>query len=210
MSKNSILNQFSFKTKYHFKQTHINVDLFSKEDIESKVREKIIPAILELETKKLIDGAYFILHAKLDLRLSCDSWDDKKSKIKRVLKKHEISDNLTNHGGPQEDEIANLDNNCLELISRLMMAYLTLKDREGSKKLSKILQDIPQHWIHYMYNQFGFININEAIDHFKYGFGWLLTALDHKQCDIPGCIDILEKLKEATDKQIGDLKKRIE
>ena len=80
-----MLEQFNLKTRYHFKQTQVDVDLFSRESFESRVRERIIPAILELESEKLIDGAYFILHAKIDLRLSCDSWDNKESEIKSIL-----------------------------------------------------------------------------------------------------------------------------
>ena len=208
MTEESILEEFGFKTKYHLKQTQIDVDIFSRDSVESQVAEKIIPAILELESEKVIDGFYFIMHGKLDFRLSSNAWDENESKVKEILRKHGISDDLKHHEDFQEDEIANLDNNCLEIISRLMMAYLSLKDRHGQEKFSEKLHEIPQHWIHYMYDQFGIVNLYEAVDHFNSAFIWLLTALNKNQCDVPYCIDILEKVKKAADEHIDGLKKR--
>ncbi|CAB1065520.1 hypothetical protein D1BOALGB6SA_10317 [Olavius sp. associated proteobacterium Delta 1] len=206
MAEESVLEKFNFKTRYHLKEAQIDIGPFSNENFEKQIREKIIPAILELESEKLIDGFYFLYHSKIDLRLSCDSWDEKESDIKRVLTKHGISDSLKEYD-LQEDEIANLDNNSLELTSRLRMAYILFKDKGDSQHNYSNLKKFPQLWNHYLYNQFGYINLDEGIDHLNYGIGQLLIALDHNQCDVSTIIDILEKFKEAADTEIDKLKK---
>ena len=68
------------------------------------------------------------------------------------------------------------------------------------------MEKFPRLWIHYLYNQFGYFNYDEAIDHFESGFDQLLVALKCKQCSKQGCIQLLEKLKKIADDHILSLK----
>jgi len=66
------------------------------------IRTKILPAILELEHRGLINGFYFIMHEKLDLRLSCDSWEEKEQDIRTVLVNNGISREFVHYKGLKE------------------------------------------------------------------------------------------------------------
>ena len=134
----SVIEQFGFKTRYHFRQTQIDVDEEAKNagmslaDLDQLpsvlhfvIRTKVLPAILELENRELINGFYFIMHEKLDLRLSCDSWEEKEQEIRTVLTNNGISPELVHYKGLKDDDFENLDDNNLEMNSRFCIGLLT-------------------------------------------------------------------------------------
>ncbi len=88
------------------------------------------------------------------------------------------------------------------------MAYLLLEEK-GKKQIGyDMLKKFPQLWIHYLYNQFGYNNLDEAIDHFNSSRNQLFIALEYNQCTIQNCIQYLEEFKRVADEQINKLKKK--
>ena len=123
-----MIEQLNLKNKYHIKETQIEITPSSLENYKLQIKKKILPAIMELESKSLINGFYFLLHTKIDLRISCNSWNKNESKIKEILAKHQISSDFRDYD-VQDNDIPNLDNNSLEFTSRLRMAYLLLEEK---------------------------------------------------------------------------------
>jgi len=214
----SAIERFGFKTRYHFRQTQIDVDEEAKNAgmslacvdelsgvLHFVIRTKISPAILELEHRKLINGFYFIMHEKLDLRLSCDSWEEKEQDIRIVLTKNGISPELVHYSGLKDDDFKNLDDNNLEMNSRFVLAYLSISDQANHGDRSQMARAVPARWIHYLYNQFGYINLVEAISKFDSAFFQLEQGYKIGQCDRERYVKILEHVKgraEATLQQM--------
>lgn len=217
-SRGSMIEKFGFKTAYHFRQTQIDVpedariadtpidDLAEQEIIQLAIKTRILPAILELEKKGLINGFYFIKHEKLDLRLSCDSWEEKEQDIVRILVDNGIPGELTHYSGLKDDDFGNLDDNNLELNSRFVLAYLSILDKSKEEERQVMSRAIPFRWIHYIYNQFGYLNTSEAIHKFRSAFFQLKQGLDHEQCDKETYIKILEDVKSKADGKIREIK----
>jgi hypothetical protein len=204
----SVIERFGFKTRYHFRQTQIDVheeaenagmplaDLDQLPDVlHFVIRTKVSPAILELERRELINGFYFIMHQKLDLRLSCDSWEKKEQGIKTVLTNHGISPELVHYKGLQDDDFKNLDDNNLEMNSRFVLAYLSIWDRASQEERKEMSRAAPARWIHYLYNQFGYINLAEGISKFDSAFFQLKQGYRLGQCDRERYVRILEDVK---------------
>jgi hypothetical protein len=218
MKLDSVIEPLGFKTRYHFRQTQIDVDEearnagLSLADLEQLpnvlhfvIRTKVSPAILELEHRELINGFYFIIHEKLDLRLSCDSWEEKEQDIKTVLTKNGISPELVHYKGLKEDDFKNLDDNNLEINSRFVLAYLSIRDRASEEERRQMSRAAPARWIHYLYNQFGYTNLAEGISKFDSAFFQLEQGYRLGQCDRERYVRILEHVKaraEATLRQM--------
>jgi hypothetical protein len=169
------------------------------------IRTKVLPAILELDHRELINGFYFIMHEKLDLRLSCDSWEEKEKDIRVVLTNNGISPELVPYGGPITDDFTNLDANNLEMNSRFVLAYLSIWDRANEEDRSQMSRAVPARWIHYLYNQFGYLNLVEAVSKFDSAFFQLKQGYRLGQCDRERYVQILEHVKaraEATLRQM--------
>jgi len=214
----SVIEQFGFKTRYHFRQTQIDVDEEAKNagmslaDLDQLpnllhivIRTKILPAILELEHRGLINGFYFIMHEKLDLRLSCDSWEEKEQDIRIVLTNNAIPPELVHYKGLKEDDFENLDDNNLEINSRFVLAYLSIWDRASQEDRNQMSRSVPARWIHYLYNQFGYTNFAEGISKFDSAFFQLEQGYRLGQCDRERYVQILEHVKaraEATLQQM--------
>ena len=214
----SVIEPFGFKTRYHFRQTQIDVEEEAKnagmslagvdelpDVLHFVIRTKISSAILELERRELINGFYFIVHEKLDLRLSCDSWEEKEKDIRMVLTNNGISPELVPYGGLIPDDFTNLDANNLEMNSRFVLAYLSIWDRANQEDRSQMSQAVPARWIHYMYNQFGYLNLVEAVSKFDSAFFQLKQGYRLGQCDRERYVQILEHVKaraEATLRQM--------
>jgi hypothetical protein len=214
----SVIEQFGFKTSYHFRQAQIDVDVEARKaglpltdldqlpDVLHFVsRTKVLPAILELEHRGLINGFYFIMHEKLDLRLSCDSWEEKEQDIKAVLTKNGISPELVHCKGLKQDDFKNLDDNNLEINSRYVLAYLSIWDRASEEDRRQMSRAAPARWIHYLYNQFGYTNLAEGISKFDSAFFQLEQGYRLGQCDRERYVQILEHVKaraEATLQQM--------
>ena len=211
----SVIEQFGFKTRYNFRQTQIDVDeeaknagmsLVGVDDLAGVlhfvIRTKILPAIMELEHRELINGFYFIMHEKLDLRLSCNSWEEKEQDIRIVLTKRGISPELVHYKGLKDDDFKNLDDNNLEMNSRFVLAYLCIWDRAGEEDRNQMSRAVPGRWIHYLYNQFGYINLVEAISKFDSAFFQLEQGYRLGQCDRERYIRILEDVKARAEKRL--------
>jgi hypothetical protein len=214
----SVIEPFGFKTRYNFRQTQIDVDeeaknadmsLVGVDELSSVlhfvIRTKILPAILKLEHRGLINGFYFIMHEKLDLRLSCDSWEEKEQDIRIVLTSNGISPELVHYSGLKDDDFMNLDDNNLEINSRFVLAYLSIWDRASQEERNQMSRAVPDRWIHYLYNQFGYINLVEATSKFDSAFFQLEQGYRHGQCDRERYVRILEGVKaraEATLQQM--------
>ena len=214
----SVIEQFGFKTRYHFRQAQIDMDDEAREAglpfteldqlpdvLHFVIRTKVLPAILELEHRELINGFYFIMHEKLDLRLSCDSWEEKEQDIKSVLTKNGIPPELVHYKGLKEDDFKNLDDNNLEINSRFVLAYLSIWDRASEEDRRQMSRAAPARWIHYLYNQFGYTNLAEGISKFDSAFFQLEQGYRLGQCDRERYVQILEHVKaraEATLQQM--------
>ena len=169
------------------------------------IRTKVLPAILELEHRELINGFYFIMHEKLDLRLSCDSWEEKEQEIRTVLTNNGISPELVHYKGLKDDDFENLDDNNLEMNSRFVLAYLPIWERASEEERNQMSRAVPARWIHYLYNQFGYPNLAEAISKFDSAFFQLELGYRLGQCDRERYVRILEHVRaraEATLQQM--------
>ena len=76
------ISGLGLKTNFNFKETHIPTSL-NDNDIQKHLREKIGPTIRELESNQLINGFHHLVHKDIDLRLSCNNWNEDESKIKK-------------------------------------------------------------------------------------------------------------------------------
>jgi hypothetical protein len=214
----SVIEQFGFKTGYRFRQAQIDVDDEARKaglpltDLDQLpdvlhfvIRTKVLPAILELDHRELINGFYFIMHEKLDLRLSSDSWEEKEQDIRAVLTKNGISPELVHYKGLKEDDFKNLDDNNLEMNSRFVLAYLSIWDRASEEERRQMSRAAPARWIHYLYNQFGYSNLAEGVSKFDSAFFQLAQGYRLGQCDRDRYVQILEHVKaraEATLQQM--------
>ena len=216
----SVIEQFGFKTRYHFRQTQIDVDEEAKNagmslaDLDQLpnvlhfvIRTKILPAILELEQRELINGFYFIMHEKLDLRLSCDSWEEKEQDIRIVLTNNGIPPELVHYKGLKDDDFKNLDDNNLEVNSRFVLAYLSIGDRASQEHRNQMSRAAPARWIHYLYNQFGYTNLAEGISKFDSAFFQLEQGYRLGQCDRERYVRILEGVKARTEAKLQQMEK---
>lgn len=211
----SLIEPFGFKTRYHFRQTQIDLH----EEAEKAgmpldgldqlpgllyfvIGTKVAPAIRELEDRGLINGFYFILHANLDLRLSCDAWEEKERAIRNVLTNNGISPELAHYSGLKDDDFHNLDDNNLEMNSRFVMAYVAVRDQASPEERSRMSHAVPARWIHYLYNQFGYANLEEAIDKFDSAFFQLDQGYRLGQCDRGRFVQILEQVKTRAEEKI--------
>jgi hypothetical protein len=217
----SVIEQFGFKTRYNFRQAQIDVNeearnagmsLASLEELSNilhlVIKTKVLPAILELERRELINGFYFITHEKLDLRLSCDSWKKKEQDIRVVLANNGISPELTHYSGLKDDDFKNLDDNNLEMNSRFVLAYLSIWDRATEEDRIQMAKAVPHRWIHYLYNQFGYINLVEATSKFDSAFFQLEQGYRLRQCDREHFIKILEQVKSRAEAKLHEIESK--
>ncbi len=215
----SAIEQFGFKTRYNFRQTQIDVneearkagmslDIIDEQAtiLQFVIRTKILPTILELERRELINGFYFIMHEKLDLRLSCDSWEEKEQDIRLVLADHGISPELKHYSGLKNDDFENLDDNNLEMNSRFVLACLSIWDRATQEERSQMSKAVPNRWIHYLYNQFGYLNLVEGISKFESAFFQLEQGYKLGQCDTEYYIQILVRVKDRAEARLHEIK----
>ena len=214
----SVIEQFGFKTRYNFRQTQIDVNEEAKNAgmslagvdelsgvLHFVIRTKVLPAILELEYRELINGFYFIMHEKLDLRLSCDAWEEKEQDIRIVLTNNDISPELVHYSGLKDDDFKNLDDNNLEMNSRFVLAYLSIWDRASQEDRNQMSRAVPGRWIHYLYNQFGYINLVEAINKFDSAFFQLEQGYRLGQCDRERFVKILEHVKARAEAKLQQM-----
>jgi hypothetical protein len=214
----SAIEQFGFKTSYSFRQTQIDVEEEARNAgmpltvvdelpgvLHFVIRTKILPAILELEHRKLINGSYFIMHEKLDLRLSCDSWEEKEREIRTVLTSNGISPELVHFSVLGDDDFESLVANNLEMNSRFVLAYLAIWDRASQEGRSRMSRAVPAGWIHYLYNQFGYINLLEAVSKFDSAFFQLEQGYRLGQCDRDRFVRVLEHVRARAEERLQQM-----
>jgi len=214
----SVIEQFGFKTRYNFRQTQIDVneearnagmslDILDEQAriLQLVIRTKILPTVLELERRELINGFYFLMHEKLDLRLSCDSWEEKERAIRLVLADNGISTDLTHLSGLTSDDFKNLDDNNLEMNSRFVLAYLAIWNRSTQEERNEMSRSVPNRWIHYLHNQFGYLNFIEGVRKFESAFFQVEQGYKLRQSSKQDFIKILEQVKSRAEAKLHEI-----
>lgn len=188
---------YGLRRKYIFKETHIQTSR-GKDDIHQKLRQVVTPAIRDLESRGLINGFHYLIHSNVDLRLSCADWNQHESKVKQVLKDHSIPTDLADwefkpegYGG---ETGAVLCCSNLEFNSRLCLALLELINGTDDQKIRQEQEKLcPQQWVHYLCNQFGYLNWNQIIFELNDAFNWLRTLVGNQRDD-PEVISYAQRL----------------
>ena len=206
------LTEYGLNKDYDFREIHISTTSDISE-VHEKILKNISPAIIDLEKAGLINGYHFILHAQIDMRLSSDSWDKKEIKIKEILRKHGLSDDLTPWGPMSPDRYGGetgvlLCYNNLEMNSRLISALVELRDKTGDDN-AKALQErlICNQWSHYLYIQYGITNDKQIGVEFNNALGWLETIVVKNQGD-PAAKEFAERVLTHMEGTINKLKQQ--
>ena len=199
---------YGLKESYNFKEIHVPTtqDL---DDIHDKVVTDISPAIIELETSKLINGFFFISHKAIDVRLSSNNWKKNEKKIREILRKHKLSDDLKNcEPLPPEDYGGDIGvilcYNNLEFNSRLIMALLDAQKLTDDMNMKRQLEGLLHQWIHYLYIQYGIYNELEMDSEFRRSLSWV-WRLYEKSNDKEWANTVLKDMNNA----INQLKNKI-
>lgn len=178
--------EFNLKTVFIFKEAHIPTTR-EVEDMRKKLRENVLPAIMELESKKLINSFHYLTHTDIDLRLSCIDWKLNEKKIQLILVKHQIPRILNDWGEPVfEDEYNEslMQYIMLELSSRFSLALIGFADKKDfSKRQNEIWL---RQWIHFIFNELGYLNADQIRIELFDSYGWLndLISRNPKDLDI--------------------------
>jgi hypothetical protein len=176
------LASLSLKTSYSFKEARIPVS-HDRNSIHERLRQTVAPAIRDLESQRLINGFHHIIHENIDLRLSCDEWPNKEPAIKDVLALHGIPTELRAWGPMPSERYGGelgvlLCYNNLEYNSRLTLALVELIAATHDDTLLHWQDRLcPHQWVHYLCNQFGYLNPAQIQFELEDAFVWLRTLL---------------------------------
>lgn len=196
------------KTSYDFKETSIPTSR-ERSDIHQKLREVIAPTISDLESQKLINGFHHTIHEDIDLRLSCVDWPKHKSRIREVLSIHSIAPDLKDWGPMPLERYGGeigvlLCYNNLEFNSRLSLSLVELISKTGETSLKQWQERLcPHQWIHYLCNQYGFLNLDQITFEINDAFEWLqafVTTNTGNPQVISYSISIINKFREVADR----------
>lgn len=199
------IEALGLKSSFIFKETHIPTTR-DRRDIHQQLREVIAPVVRNLESEGLIDGFHYTVHQQIDLRLSCDDWGRGKRAIRGVLDNHSIRPDLVDwallpperYGG--EAGILLCYNN-LEHNSRLCLALADLMDETDDEGVRTRQADLcPHQWLHYLSNQFGYLNLDQIVFELNDAFLWLQTFMNSNAGNpqaVPLASDLLGRLKMA-------------
>ncbi len=201
------ISALGLKTCYAFKETHIPTS-GERRDIHQALGKVIAPAIRDLEYHKLINGFHHTIHKDIDLRLSCEDWPECESTIKELLSIYLISPDLKDWSMPPEkyggDIGVLLCYNNLESNSRLSLALVELIEETEDKSLTHAQERLcPHQWIHYLFNQFGYLNLDQIIFELNDAFVWLETIVDKYKGNpqvILSVRSIIDDIKKAADR----------
>ena len=161
---------------FSFKEVNIQKNLKegSRDEIIENhleyVLNKISPAIDELLDKDLINFFHFINHDGIDLRLSCDNWEEKEDSIKVILDNNDISTDLKLWEG--QVSVDKVDLFVLYCISSTIFIYLKEKGICADCVTTR-----SSLWTHYIYNLFGITNASESVETFLHSLNQLEVAL---------------------------------
>lgn len=182
------IEALGLKSFYNFKETCIPT---SREisDIHQKLRQIVTPTIIELESKKLINGFHYLIHHDIDLRLSCNDWNRHESSIKKILAEHSVATELTNWAMPPETSGGEIGvflcYNNLEFNSRLSLALIGLINKTSDKSIRQAQENLcPHQWVHYLCNQFGYLNLDQIRFEFNDAFRWLELMVSSYKEDV--------------------------
>jgi hypothetical protein len=191
--------------------SHRHTPRFDQLAVLQSVRQRVMPAILGLEAKGVINGFYFLIRgydpSRMELGLSCDSWGEKEPDIKKVLEENGINDELMRHSGSKNGRTLDLEYNALEWHSRSVLAYISILDTGTDEERRKIYAKVPKAWIDSIYNQFGYLDLAQSVFEFDSGFYRLNKALNENQCTIEESVRFLRYQRERADKAIRALEK---
>ena len=163
------IETLGLKSSYMFKETQIPTSR-KRHDIYQLLNKFVAPVIRDLEYKNLINGFHYIAHKNIDLRLSCNDWPKHEASIRKVLSAHSISPDLKdwktcdemppdNYGGKTG---VLLCYNNLEFNSRLCLALVELMYETEDETIRKKQEALcPHQWIHYLFNQSGYLNLDQ-------------------------------------------------
>ncbi|MBA7490747.1 hypothetical protein ES702_01290 [subsurface metagenome] len=172
------LLDYGLKESYDFKEIHVPTS-HELADVHDKIFNCISPAIIELESLKLINGFHFILHEKIDLRISAENWNKNEKGIKKILRKYKLSDDLNNWEPLSPEKYGGvigviLCYNNLEFNSRLISALIdTQKHTDNTAKKDQQRWLLYNRWVHYLYIQYGVTNHVQSQREFQNSLIWL-------------------------------------
>lgn len=201
------IESLGLKAAYNFKQ----IQILTSGDLEDKRRkliEIVAPAIRELESKSLINGFYYTIHQDIELRLSCENWEQNEAEIKGVLAKHSISADLEHGGNLWPDDYggeggAALTENNLELNSRLVLSIFELTSATDDEATLEMLdRQCPHQWMHHLCNQFGLNNLQESVFDFNSAMVWLETTVQNHM-ETPEIVTEVRKILDYFKGRIG-------
>ncbi len=164
------IETLGLKASYVFKETHIPTSR-ERHDILRLLKQFVAPAIRDLESKNLINGFHHIVHKNIDLRLSSHDWLQHEASIREVLAANSISPDLEdfkdcvemppeNYGGKTG---VLLCYNNLEFNSRLCLALVELMYETSDETIRKKQERLcPHQWVHYLFNQDGYLNLDQV------------------------------------------------
>lgn len=177
------LLDYGLKKSYDFKEIHVPTNR-KLPDVHDKIFNYISPAIIELEALKLINGFHFILHESIDLRISAEDWSKNEKRIKKILRKYNLSDDLKNLGPMPPEKYGGvigviLCYNNLEFNSRLISALVDTRKHTDDINMKRLQEKLLYNqWVHYLYSQYGFNNIEQIIYEFRDSLIWLETLVN--------------------------------
>lgn len=206
------LSDYGLKESYNFKQTHIPVDLNTTDtakriaEVHDRIAAHVSPVITELESLALINGFHFILHGSIDLRISSGDWDKNENRIKEVLRKHGISNDLENWGPMSPERYGGpvgviLCYNNLEFNSRLILALIDAQkhtDDIATKQCQERL--VHNQWVHYLYIQYGLLNDVQVQLEFSDSLEWLMTIVSRDPRSIGFANSVLDWMSQEITK----------
>jgi hypothetical protein len=190
------IRTLGLKSSYAFKETHVPSSL-EGEKIRATLKDIVSPTIRDLESRQLINGFHYIVHSDVDIRISSSNWPQHLPAIKEVLENHSVPPDLNdwqmapdNYGG----EIGvQLCYNNLEFNSRLCLALVQLMSETDNPAIDRNLAKLcPHQWVHYLCNQFGYLNRDQIIFEMNDSFVWLYDLMPTGRDDP----DVTESVKE--------------
>ena len=177
------------ETKFPYKQVtipnyipHSSKYLFPHYQLT--VKEKIMPAIKEMEEKNLIEDFYIMNHAGIDLRIAAD-WEKYKWHIESILILHHLPADLKDYEYKDDDlnELTPIMNAFLRFNTKLLFDYLTIKDEGFQEEYRDWIPIIPAQYMHFLFNQWGYRNIEEALVYDYFAYQQIIIAYNYRQID---------------------------
>ncbi len=202
------IRTLGLKSSYAFKETHVPSSLEGGK-IRATLKDIVAPTIRDLECRQLINGFHYIVHSDIDLRISSSNWPQHLPAIKEVLENHSIPPDLndwdTHHEEMPPDDYGGeigvqLCYNNLEFNSRLCLALAELmSDTHDDAVRQNLAQLCPRQWVHYLCNQFGYLNRDQIIFEMNDALVWLDDRVSRSRDDPHTTEDVKEIIRQFKD-----------